>query len=80
MYIHDYEDEYADIDEEERFHKISKKKSRGKNINRKAQLRQQRREKNKNRKAITQQEKYLTNKSLKEEHEKQYEEYEDDWV
>ncbi len=53
MKIHNYEDEYADIDEEERFHKISKKKNKNKVINKKAQIRQQRREKDKNREQIS---------------------------
>lgn len=76
---HDYEDEYADIDEEERFHKISKKKNRSKDVNRKMQIRQRRREKDKNREEITKREKYLTDKKLQEEREKAYQEYEDDW-
>ena len=71
----DYEDEYSNWDEEERFHKIAKKKNKNKTINKKAQIRQKRREKDKNREEINKQEKYLTDKQMKEKEEEEWEDY-----
>ena len=55
-YSYDYEDEFAQYDEEEQFQKIKKKgDKKPKTINQKDQIRQQRRKKNKNKEAIEKQ-------------------------
>ena len=81
MYPYDCEDDYYDYDDEEHFQKIKKKNHRfEKDIKPKSQIKQLRKQKNKNREEIEKQEKYLTEQFFAEEEDKEYEEYEDDWM
>lgn len=73
-YPYDYEDEYAEYDDEEQFQKIKKKNHKTKKpINQKAQIRQKRREKNKNKTNLERKEQDFVKEIFKDEEE-------DDWT